>query len=60
MVPGDLVRRKMYPDECGLFLGFRTFDRKYECAEVIWISGVLFTGKTISTIQKNLIEAVPE
>jgi hypothetical protein len=60
MSPGDLVRRKMFPDECGLFLGFRTFDSKYECAEVMWVNGILSCGKPVSTIQKNLIELVPE
>ena len=59
MNAGDLVRRKMYPDEIGLFVGLRTFDKNYECAEVIWFDKKA-DGDGISTIQKNLIEVFNE
>jgi len=63
MKAGDLVRRKMYPDEIGLFVGFRTFDnakrgKPYTCAEVMWFDRRAPNGDRVSTIQTNLLEIV--
>lgn len=59
MKPGDLVRRKYSDDgELGTFIGFRVFDGKYECAEVMWFEGSAPNGDRVSTIQKDLIEVV--
>ena len=56
---GDLVRRKYnVKDELGTFIGFRVFDGKYECAEVMWLNKNASNGNRISTIQKDLIEVV--
>ena len=65
MKPGNLVRRKMYPDEVGLFMGMRTFKNSnlgddYTCAEVMWFHTCAPNGDAVSTIQHNLIEVVDE
>ncbi len=73
MKPGDLVRRKMYPDETGLFMGMVTYkcqlseshpDRysggDYTCAEVMWFHKRAPNGDTISTVQHDLIEVINE
>ncbi len=66
MKPGDVVRRKMYPDEVGLFMGMRTFSRAhvggddYTCAEVMWFHTHAPNGDAISTVQHDLIEVVNE
>ena len=66
MKPGDIVRRKMYPDEVGLFMGLRTFGNAalngdgYTCAEVMWFSKTALNGDAISTVQHDLIEVVDE
>jgi len=65
MNPGNLVRRKMYPDEVGLFMGMRTFKNSnlgddYTCAEVMWFHTRAPNGDAVSTIQRNLIEVVDE
>mgnify|MGYP005750342267 CR=1 FL=1 len=58
MKAGDLVRNKNSESgELGTFVGYRTFDN-YECAEVIWFTRSAPNGDRVSTIQKNLIEAV--
>ena len=57
MKPGDLVRRKYnIKDELGTFIGFRVFDGKYECAEVMWHNKTAPNGDPVSTVQKDLIE----
>ena len=63
MKPGDLVRRKMYPDEVGLFMGMRTFKGyagadDYTCAEVMWFEKHAPNGDVVSSIQQNLIEVI--
>ncbi len=64
MQPGDLVRNISSRDghgfciEYGLFMGLRTFDGAYECAEVMWFNRSAPNGDRVSTIQKNLIEVV--
>ena len=59
MEPGDLIRNKKSDSgELGLFVGLRTFDNTYECAEVMWLNRSAPNGDRVSTIQKNLIEAV--
>ena len=64
--PGDLVRRKMYPEEIGLFMGLRTFGNAalngddYTCAEVMWFNKPAPNGDAISTIQHDLIEVISE
>ncbi len=59
MKVGDLVRRKYsVKDEFGTFIGFRVFDGKYECAEVMWFNRRASNRDAVSTIQKNLIEVV--
>ena len=65
MKPGDLVRNISARDEygriigeMGLFMGLRTFDGTYECAEVMWFNKSAPNGDRVSTIQKNLIEVV--
>jgi hypothetical protein len=59
MKPGDLVRNKNSESgELGLFMGFREFDKNYECAEVMWFTRRAANGDRVSTIQKNLIEVV--
>ena len=66
MEPGDLVRRKTYPDEIGLFMGMRTFSRAhlngddYTCAEVMWFHTRAPNGDIVSTVQHNLIEVYDE
>ena len=67
MKPGDIVRRKMYPDDLGLFMGLVTFKsttpnsvKDYTCAEVMWFGQTATNGDMISTIQHNLIEVVDE
>ena len=66
MKPGDVVRRKMYPDEVGLFMGLRTFGNTklngddYTCAEVLWFGKRAPNGDAISTVQLNLIEVIDE
>jgi len=73
MKPGDLVRRKMYPDEVGLFMGMITYkcqlseaypDRysraDYTCAEVMWFHTHAPNGDAVSTVQHDLIEVVNE
>ncbi len=65
MKPGDLVRRKMYPDDLGLFIGMRTFKNSslgddYTCAEVMWLHKRAVNGDIISTIQHDLIEVANE
>ena len=63
---GDLVRRKMFPDEIGLFMGLRTFKsaagckKDYTCAEVMWFDRNAPNGDRISTIQTNLLEVINE
>ena len=65
MKPGDLVRNISARDkwgkiigEIGLFVGYRTFDGTYECAEVMWFTKSAPNGDRVSTIQKDLIEVV--
>ena len=66
MKPGDLVRRKMYPDEVGLFMGLRTFGSAalngddYTCAEVMWFHTRASNGDAVSTVQHDLIEVIDE
>jgi len=65
MKPGNLVRRKMYPDEVGLFMGMRTFKKSnlgddYTCAEVMWFHTRASNGDVVSTIQHDLIEVIDE
>ena len=67
MKPGDLVRRKMYPDNLGLFMGMRTFKytgtgpgKDYTCAEVMWFHTRASNGDAVSTIQHDLIEVCNE
>ena len=65
MKPGDIVRRKMYPDDVGLFVGMRTFVNTidgdyYTCAEVMWIDKTAPNGDAISTVQHDLIEVISE
>ena len=73
MKPGDLVRRKMYPDDIGLFMGMITFKRQlsenypdrysggdYTCAEVMWFGQSAPNGDPVSTIQHDLIEVIDE
>ena len=66
MKPGDLVRRKTYPDEIGLFIGMVTFSRShvnglaYTCAEVMWLNKTAPNGDRISTVQHDLIEVINE
>ncbi len=66
MKPGDIVRRKMYPDEVGLFMGLRTFGNHvlnaddYTCAEVMWFGNPAPNGDAISTVQYDLLEVVDE
>ena len=66
MKPGDIVRRKMYPDEVGLFMGMITFGSTtlnsddYTCAEVMWFHTRAPNGDVVSTIQHDLIEVVDE
>ena len=55
MKPGDMVKRKNADKALGLFLGLRTFDGKYECAEVMWVGS---TG--IGSIQTTLLEVISE
>ena len=65
MKPGDLVRNKNSESgELGTFIGMRTFKhasdskKDYTCAEVMWFNRSAPNGDRVSTIQKNLIEAV--
>lgn len=64
---GDIVRNKnLESGELGLFVGMRTFRvskknpyaKDYTCAEVMWFERTAPNGDVVSTIQKNLIEAV--
>jgi len=59
MKPGDLVKFKC-PDgsidivmQYGMFLGYRTFDGKYTCSEVMW-----YPENIIKTIQSDLLEVI--
>ena len=64
MKPGDLVKFKCPPGsrdlgvQYGTFIGIRTFDNKYECAEVMWLNRPAPNGNPVSTVQINLIEVV--
>jgi len=64
MKPGDLVKFKCPPGsierviQYGTFVGFRVFDGKYECAEVMWFNSRAPNGDAVSTVQKDLIEVV--
>ena len=69
MNPGDLVRNKSVTDrygELGTFIGMRMFKANstngpasdYVCAEVMWFKRNAPNGDRVSTIQKDLIEAV--
>lgn len=66
MKPGDLVRRKMYPGEVGLFMGMVTFNHAalgedgYTCAEVTWFGKTAPNGDAVSTVQHGLIEVISE
>ena len=66
MKPGDVVRRKMYPDEIGLFMGMVTFGNTalngddYTCAEVMWFHKRAPNGDVVSTVQHDLIEVYDE
>ena len=67
MKPGDIVRRRMYPDDHGLFMGLVTFKsttpnsvKDYTCAEVLWFGKPSPNGDLISTIQHSLIEVVDD
>mgnify|MGYP006258080259 CR=1 FL=1 len=53
MKVGDMVRNKNVDKSIGLFLGLRTFDGTYECAEVMWLG-----SNKISPIQTTLLEVV--
>lgn len=55
MKPGDMVKRKNADKALGLFLRLRTFDDKYECAEVMWFGSI-----GIGSIQTTLLEVVSE
>jgi hypothetical protein len=58
MKPGDLVQRNNCDRGLGLFLKWRTFDKKtnpYTCPEIWWVD----TSK-ITTIQASLLEVVNE
>ena len=63
---GDLVQRKMYPGEVGLFMGLRTFGSTalngddYTCAEVMWFGKSAPNGDAISTVQHDLLEVISE
>ncbi len=52
MKPGDLIKNKT-TQKYGMFIGYRTFDKKYTCSEVMW-----YPENKISTIQSNLIETI--
>ena len=60
MKPGDLVKTTVGSSNYGTFIGFRVFDGKYECAEVMWFNKNAPNGDRISTIQKDLIEVINE
>ena len=58
MKPGDLVKFKgiaRIPErtKIGMFLGLRTFDGNYTCAEVMW-----YPENEIQPVQSDLIEVV--
>ena len=60
MKVGDLVKMKCLPDDTGIwskmigmFLGYRTFDGKYTCSEVMW-----YPENIIKTIQSDLLEVI--
>lgn len=58
MKPGDLVRNKgSETEEFGLFVGYRS-SGDYEFAEVMWHNRRSPNGDVVSSIQKDLIEAV--
>ena len=65
MKPGDLVRtiswkemdnQEVKVEEYGMLIGFKK-SGGYEYAEVMWFNHRLY-NKTVSSIQKNLIEVV--
>ena len=58
MKPGDLVRnRNSESGELGLFVGYKT-SGNYKFAEVMWFTRRASNGDVVSSIQKDLIEAV--
>jgi len=58
MKPGDLVRnRNSESGELGLFVGYKT-SGNYKFAEVMWFTRRAPNGDVVSSIQKDLIEAV--
>lgn len=60
MKPGDLVKfrgsavgsRKL-AIQYGMFLGYRTYDKKYTCSEVMW-----YPENEIRPVQSDLLEVV--
>ena len=61
MKPGDLVKRRdgIGEGRLGVFMGLRS-SGNYEYAEVMWFEQTAPNGDIVSTIQKDLIEAVKE
>jgi len=59
MKPGDLVKLKCPTGsreiiiQYGMFLGYRTFDGKYTCSEVMW-----YPENKIESIQSDLLEVI--
>ena len=57
MLAGDLVKLKcpvrLEVIQYGMFLGYRTFDGKYTCSEVMW-----YPENIIKTIQSDLLEVM--
>ena len=50
---GSAVGSRKLAIQYGMFLGYRTFDGNYTCAEVMW-----YPENIIKTIQSNLIEVI--
>ena len=56
MKPGDLVKFKEADgdgEKYGMFLGYRTYDKKYTCSEVMW-----YPENEVRPVQSDLLEAV--
>ena len=54
MKVGDLVRFKKSP-KYGMFLGYKTYDGKYTCSEVMW-----YPENEIRPVQSDLLEVISE
>ena len=59
MKAGDLVRSKNAHGIIGLFVRFCK-SGNYEYAEVLWFDRLSPSGEQVSSVQKDLIEHVPE